>query len=123
MHNVARSLKTARTRTIGFLAPELVNDFFMTVAQGVEEELKDSGYSLLVCDANEDPGEEERRINLLTEMCVDGVIIIPSSSHGEHYNRLTNLNIPTVLVDRLADDFQSNAVLVDNFQGVYDAME
>jgi len=123
MNNVARSLKTSRTRTIGFLAPELVNDFFMTIAQGVEDELKGSGYSLIVCNANENSHEEERRIELLAEMCVDGVIIIPSSSRGDHYNRLKNMNIPAVLVDRLVDDFESDAVLVDNLQGAYKAME
>ncbi|MBI9101771.1 MAG: LacI family DNA-binding transcriptional regulator [Spirochaetales bacterium] len=123
MNNVARSLKTSRTRTIGFLAPELVNDFFMTIAQGVEDELKDSGYSLIVCNSNESSHEEEKRIELLAEMCVDGVIIIPSSSRGEHYNRLKNMNIPAVLVDRLVDDFESDAVLVDNLQGAYKAME
>lgn len=123
MNSVARSLRTAQTRIIGFLAPELVNDFFMTVAQGVEDELKESGYSLLVCNANEDPKEEARRIELLLETCIDGAILIPSSQSGKHFNRLAQMNVPTVLVDRLVDDFESDAVVVDNFQGVYDAME
>ena len=56
-------------------------------------------------------------------MCVDGVIIIPSSSGGDHYNRLTEMNIPVVLADRLVDDFESDAVLVDNLQGAYKAVE
>ncbi len=123
MNNVARSLKTRRSRTIGFLAPEIVNDFFMTIAQGVEDELKGSGYSLLVCNANEDREEEERRLNLLVEMCVDGVIIIPSSSSGSHYRKLTRMNIPVVLVDRLVKDFDSDAVLVENLKGACRAME
>lgn len=123
MNNVARSLKTRKTRTIGFLVPELANDFYMTIAQGVEDQLKESGYSVLVCNANESADQEKGRIDLLIEMCVDGVIIIPSTSDGTSFKRLTELNIPTVLVDRLAEPFAGDAVLADNVGGTYAAME
>lgn len=123
MNNVARSLKTNRSRTIAFLAPELVNDFFMTIAKGVEEALQEAGYSLLVCNADEKIEEESRRIELAAEMCVDGMIIIPSSREGSHFRRLQEMGIPVVLVDRLVEGFSSDAVLVDNFDGAYRAVD
>jgi len=123
MNKAARSLKTSRTGTIGLLVPELVNDFFMTVAQGVEDELRSDGYGMIICNANEDCEYEEDRINLLIEQCVDGVIIIPASSAGSHFNKLTSAGIPVVMVDRLVEGFESDAVLADNINGAYKAVE
>ena len=49
MNQVARSLKTNKTHTIGIIAPEFSNDFFMNIVTGIERELKKArvlGYSL-----------------------------------------------------------------------------
>jgi LacI family transcriptional regulator len=119
---VARSLKTSRTRTIGFIAPEIANEFFMKVAQGVEEKLEAEGYHLIICNSNEQVDEEKRRINLLFENRVDGMIIIPSSADGTHYSVLESSSIPFVLIDRLAEGIEADAVLVDNEGGTYEAI-
>ena len=50
VNNVARSLKTNRSRTVGFVCPELTNSFFMQIAKGVEDELRNAGYSLILCN-------------------------------------------------------------------------
>ena len=123
LNKAARSLKTSRSGTIGLLVPELVNDFFMTVAQGVEDVLRTEGYGVIICNANEDVRYEEDRINLLIEQCVDGVIIIPASAEGRHFNRLKEAGIPVVMVDRLVNGFEADAVLTDNINGAYSAME
>ncbi|HHW00332.1 MAG TPA: LacI family transcriptional regulator [Clostridiaceae bacterium] len=123
INNVARSLKTNKTRTIGFIAPEIANDFFMNVAKGVEDELRKHGYSVIVCSSNESSTEENNRIQLLSEKCVDGLIIIPASGEGKHFNQLKEVNIPVVLADRLVANFETDAVLVDNINGSYTAVE
>lgn len=123
VNNIARSLKLNKTYTIGFLCPELPNSFFMTVAKGVEDELRKQGYSVIICNSNDNVQEEKERIELLSEKCVDGVIIIPATNEGRHYNQLKKSKIPVVLVDRLVDNFVTDAVLVDNTNGSYTAVE
>lgn len=123
INNVARSLKTNRTYTIGFVCPEIPNDFYMTVAKGVEDEFGKYGYNVIICNANEDISKEEEKIKLLCEKCVDGIILIPTSNEGKHLSILKDLNIPVVLADRLVDNFISDAVLVDNINGCYEAIE
>lgn len=120
---IARNLKTNRSHTIGFIAPEIANDFFMNVAQGVEDELKKAGYSLIICNSNENPSEEKRRIDLLLENRPEGIIIIPSSHEGKHLQFLRNTGLPFVLIDRLCNDITADAVLVDNTGGTYRAIE
>ncbi len=123
INNIARSLKTNKTYTIGFICPELANNFYMSVAKGVEDELRKQGYNVIVCNSNESVEEEKQRFELLVEKCVDGIILIPTSDDGVHLNRLTGQNIPVVLVDRLVDGFTADAVLVDNINGCYSAIE
>lgn len=123
VNDIARSLKTSRSHSIAFLCPELPNIFFMTIAKGVEDELKKAGYSLIICNSNESAAEEAERIKLICEKCVDGVIIIPATNQGAHYSQLAAAGIPVVLVDRLVDDFTTDAVLVDNINGSYTAVE
>jgi LacI family transcriptional regulator len=123
VNTIARSLKINRTYTVGLITPEIAHDFFMNVAQGVENQLRTQGYDMIICNSNESPEQERERIELLLEKCVDGLIIIPCSSQGAHLNLLKEMRVPVVLVDRVVEDFESDAVLVDNSAGCYRAIE
>ncbi len=123
VNNVARSLKTSRSRTVGFVCPELTNSFFMQVAKGVEDELKQEGYSLIVCNSDETAVEEASRVRLLMAQCVDGIILIPATAESEHLELLKESGIPVVLVDRTLEGFKTDAVLVDNADGSRKATE
>lgn len=120
---IARSLKTSRTRTIGFLAPDISDPFFMGIAQGAEEELRRNGYTLLISCTGGCPGGERDRLRLLAERSVDGMIFIPSQADGSHLKEIWPGNVPVVLADRLTEGLPADAVLVDNINGTYAAVE
>ncbi len=117
VNNVARSLKTSRSRTIGFVCPELTNSFFMMIAKGAEDELKNAGCSLILCNSRENALEEGARLQLLMEQCVDGIILIPATRSASHMGAIRDAGIPVVTVDRTLDDWPTDAVLVDNVGG------
>lgn len=119
----ARGLKTSRSLTIGFLAPEFTNEFFMGIAEGVEERLRQDRFHLVIGNSRESPDEEKARLHLLLDRGVDGLIVIPSGSSGTHLAAATSRGVPVVLVDRLVEGFQADAVLVDNVNGTYQALE
>lgn len=120
---IARSLKSNKTLSVGFVAPEIANEFFMRVAQGVESVLRVHGYNMVVCGTNESVEIERERIDFLLEKHVDGLIIIPSTREGGHFaDALKSDPVPAVQVDRLTDGFDSDAVLVDNATGTYKAI-
>lgn len=114
VNTVARSLKMNRTFTAGFICPEITNEFFMKIAKGVEQELKRCGYSMIICNSNENTEDEEKSLRVLLEKCVDGIIIIPCSNEGEHIRSLCENVCPVVLADRLVDGMKTDAVLVNN---------
>ncbi len=122
LNTVARSLKTRRTMTVGFLTPEIANLFFMNIAQGVEDYLSGFGFSLVICNTNERVAEERERIDFLIRNRVDGAIVIPSGRDGTHFAALSAAGIPCVIADRAVDGFITDTVVVDNEGGTYDAV-
>lgn len=114
VNTVARSLKTNKTFTVGFICPEITNEFFMKIAKGVEQELKLCGYSMIICNSNENIEDEEKGLRVLLEKCVDGIIMIPCSHEGAHIRSLCENVCPVVLADRLVEDMKTDAVLVNN---------
>src|SRR2546430_126771 len=73
--HVARSLKVGRTQVIGMVVPDLTNAFFPEVIQGVEDAARLEGYSVILCDSNEDPQQEKLHLSTLFSRRVDGVLL------------------------------------------------
>jgi LacI family transcriptional regulator len=121
MNHVARSLKKGSTRTVGVIAPELASEFFMLLAESMEKSLAERGYSLIVCSSRESAAEEGRRMRLLAERLVDGIVAIPSTGSGDAFAAALSRDTPLVLVDRSVRGFRGDAVLVDNEGGAYAA--
>ena len=123
VNTIARSLKTNRTFTIGFVAPEISEEFFMKVAKGAEDYLRNFEYSLIICNANDSAKIEAEKIKLLHEKQVDGVIVVPSENTGKGFEILRKNNVPIVFADRYVGNFRADTVLVDNVNGTYRAIE
>ncbi len=119
---VARSLKTSRTHTIGVLAPELAGDFFMFIAESMNRELTQHGYSLVVSSSKDSEEEEAKRIRHMAERLVDGIVLIPIGASSDHIAQIKALDIPIVVVDRAFKGLDTDHVLVDNEGGAHDAV-
>ena len=119
---VARSLKTSRTHTIGVLTPDISGDFFMFIAESMNRELTQRGYSLVVSTSKNSEEEEAKRLRHLAERLVDGVVLIPVGSSSPYLQQILDLNIPIVFVDRALEGCKADQVLVDNEGGSYEAV-
>jgi len=121
-NSTAFSLKTNRSLTLGIIAPELNNEFFMKVAEGVESEARKRGYSILLSNSCESRDGEMESLHLLLEKGSDGLIIFPVSGSGSHLDFLGKSGVPLVLIDRLMDGLTSDSVLADNRGGAEEAV-
>jgi DNA-binding LacI/PurR family transcriptional regulator len=118
--NIARSLKTSVTHSVGLLINDITNPFYGAVARGVEEEAAHRGYSLILCNTNEDPEREQEYLQVLQDKRVDGIILGPSGQNAAYICELAE-RLPVVQVDRRVDCANLAAVLVDNEEGAYKA--
>ncbi len=119
---VARSLRVGRTNVIGIIVPDISNPFFAEVTRGVEEASEKRGYSVIVCDSNDDSGRESRHLSTLYSRRVDGVLLASSVSDAA-YDRLTLRRFPIVFIDAVPAGLKQGAVVVDNAGGAYTATE
>ncbi len=119
---VARSLKMGRTQLIGLIVADITNAFFTELVHVIEAAMQDAGYSVLLCDTDEDFEKERNYLRILQTHRVDGVILAPTGS-GEAYHDLKALSerLPLVLVDRALPQLGLDAVTVDSFSGAYEA--
>jgi LacI family transcriptional regulator len=118
---IARSLKLHQTHTIGMVIPDVTNPFFTSVIRGVEMEGLQRGYSVILCDANEDLQQERRQLSILFSHRVDGVLI-SSSNYDAAQDRLTRRRFPIVLFDRIPRGYKGDAVMTDNLSAAYQAV-
>ena len=86
-NQLARSLTTNKTYSIGLLVSNIANPFFSEVVKGIGQTAQDKGYSLIITEA-ETYEDAIKNIDVLLEKRVDGIIIytmgFKSSSHKQH---------------------------------------
>ncbi len=122
VNEVARGLKTNRTRSIGILIPELNNIFCAEIITEAEEVLRRQGYAAMICDCRTDAHREKEAIDFLLHRRVDGLLMIPSGETGASVQRFLRAKKPVVLIDRKIRNLDCDCVLVDNKGAVKDAV-
>jgi len=120
---LARSLKTNKSMTVAVVVPELANIFSMNIIEGIEHKLEKYGYSVIVCNSEGNVKKEKAKLEFLKRNYVDGIVIMPCSDQGAHITDVVKEDVPVVLMDRLVNDANFDAVLVDNVNVVYQAIE
>lgn len=123
VNEVARGLKTKKTKMIGIIIPELNNVFCAEIITEVEDQLRSKGYATLICDCRTDEKREQEAVEFMKKRRVDGVIVMPSGKTGQHFSTLKQAGIPIVMIDRKLKDLDCDCVLVDNRTGTKEAIE
>lgn len=123
VNEVARGLKTNRTKLIGIIIPELNNIFCAEIITEVEDILRGYGYATMICDCRTNVDREMEAVEFLKKRRVDGVIVMPSGNTGKHLQTLVKAQIPVVLLDRNLPDIDCDCVLVENQNGAELAVE
>jgi LacI family repressor for deo operon, udp, cdd, tsx, nupC, and nupG len=113
----ARNLRRMETRLITVMLPDVTNPFFNEIVRGVERVAREHGYSVLLADTENLPGQETAYGNLLAARQTDGLILL----NGRIPNGLlpadgvpaktppivvaceyvANLDLPTVQIDNI----------------------
>jgi DNA-binding LacI/PurR family transcriptional regulator len=70
----ARNLRRQRAYAVGLMVPDVTNPFFILVARGVEDVLRDHDTMLVLCSTDFEPEREAHYARLLRARRLDGVI-------------------------------------------------
>ena len=119
---IARSLKTARTRTIGLIIPDLTNPLFPPIVRGADEVLIDRGYSALIASTDNDPVREQRLVDSLVSRQVDGLIVATAQLEHPLLERLHQDGVKVVLINRRVRTSIFPSVVPDDASGIAQAV-
>ena len=105
---LARSLKSSRTRTIGMIVTTTSNPFFGEVIRGVERACFEAGYALMICNTDDVAQRLVAYMRTLFAKRVDAVVVMTSNASPEFFRRLGQIKrVPVVAIDAPADTVAS----------------
>ncbi|MGW1272135.1 LacI family DNA-binding transcriptional regulator [Streptomyces sp. NPDC002491] len=117
-NTVARSLRTTRTQTIGLIIPDVVNPFFSELAWAVEEAAHQYGYSVILCNANEETERQDGYIDLMLARRVDGLLLTPVLEESSALRAVERQGVPMVFVDRAVASMDAPVVRADGHAAI-----
>lgn len=119
----ARGLRLGKSNTLGLIVADISNAFYSKISRSIEDNASKYGYNLMICSSDEKEDKELQLIQMLKERQVDGLIISSTLSSHEAILQLKKENYPFVLIDRYFPQINANYVIVDNYNGAFDAVE
>jgi LacI family transcriptional regulator, kdg operon repressor len=120
---MARSLKGGQTRLIGMIIADFTNPYSVDVLRGVEEACRVQGFTLLVCNTNNEINQEQHYLELLSSYRVEGLVVNAVGMREEALSKLQQSLLPMVLIDRKIPDFSCDMVGLDNHRAATEATQ
>ena len=99
-NQIARSLSKKQLQTIGLIVPDITNPFFPELARAIEDVALKEGFTVILCNSDEQHEKELRYIESLQQKYIAGFIIATNQLPKDTYR---SLNVPVVLLDRVLD--------------------
>lgn len=119
---IALSLKAGKSKSIGVVLPEITNNFFSQVINGIECVASDYDYNVVITQNFESYDNEINNTNFLASRSVDGCLVSVSAETEDfsHFANLQERGFPIVFFDRILENFNTHRVTIDNEKGAYD---
>ncbi len=123
-NRLARNLRTNSTKTIAIVVPDIENPFFVSVARGLEEVAFRAGYTVMVCNTDDDLDRESAYLQVLGDELVAGIVVCATDERrsAEQVRKILDKGIAVVSLDRRLENAAVDGVLSDNFGGTRTAV-
>ncbi|QJP35176.1 LacI family transcriptional regulator [Nonlabens sp. Ci31] len=113
------SLKT--NKTIVVIIPDIRNDFFAQVLNGLEVAATENNFKIITGFSNESYDKEVAYLSALNKESIDGFIIAAARETQQvekykHFEELIDLGIPLVMFDRVIDELECDKIVNDDYQ-------
>ena len=123
-NQLAVSLVKRQSKTIGFIVPDISNVYFANMARAIDEACRENGWSVILCNTNDNYDRDREYIDLLADKGADGIVFIMAKDNtremaAEEIEYLESIQIPYVVVARIPELRNCPAVGTDHEIGGY----
>ncbi|WP_040977495.1 HTH-type transcriptional repressor PurR [Necropsobacter massiliensis] len=117
---VARSLKVNTTKSIGMIVTTSEAPYFAEIIHAVEEHCYRQGYSLFLCNTQNNPEKIKNHLEMLAKKRVDGLLVMCSEYAQDSLDLLANLtDLPMVVMDWGPSNPHTDIIQDNSFDGGY----
>lgn len=110
---IARSLATRQTNTLGLVVPDVSNPFFAHIARGAEDAAYKNGYSVFLVNSSENLQRERKALDSLWQKEAYGVLLcssrLPEAELIQYFDRFPLM----VLVNRQLERPHPNVLTIN----------
>ncbi|EGA88407.1 sucrose operon repressor (Scr operon regulatory protein) [Planococcus donghaensis MPA1U2] len=106
-NNFAQSLKAKKPNIIGTIVPRLDSFASSQVLMGIDEQLRDLNYQMLIANTSQDLVREIESIYSLYNQKVAGIILLATQISEAHLKAFEETNLPVILVGQQHDQLYS----------------
>ncbi|OZM72193.1 LacI family transcriptional regulator [Amycolatopsis antarctica] len=111
-NGLARNLRRQETAVLALIISDVENPFFTAIARGVEDVAQTAGYSVVLCNSDENEEKERRYVDVAVQERVAGVVLSPTGG-ATNVDVLHSRGTPVVAVDRPLPGATGDLVNVD----------
>jgi LacI family transcriptional regulator len=114
-NELARSMTTGRSGTVGVVVGDIENPFFSLAVRGITDVARQAGFNVILTNSGEDVAAEKAAIRTLLAKRVDGLIVSPAKeSDVDHLVDAMRSGRPLVLLDRGSLSLHVDTVIADD---------
>lgn len=122
---MARGLITKKTHVIGIVVSCITNFFISSIIEVIENELKNSGYSIFLGITDGDEKEEQNLVQDLIDRQVDGIIILDPTKkrlESEIYKTISK-KLPLIIINAMEKIEGYNYICFNSGNGIKEAFK
>jgi DNA-binding LacI/PurR family transcriptional regulator len=117
--HLARSLRTRRTYTVGFVVPDVSSPFYACALKGAQGTLERAGYRVLLMDSGQDADGELAALRTLLQHRVDGLLLSTVGLERDRFDAaVAQRGVPCVFFDSAVDGAGEGTVILANEAGI-----
>ena len=113
----AATLRSGTSKMLGLVIPDVTNPIYAEITKGVGVAAEAAGYAVMLFNTDDQPERELRQLELLARHRSAGALIVPRKADQHRLERLRNLGLHLVLIDRAASEHDGCSVSIDDVRG------
>ncbi len=116
---LARSLRTRRTYTVGFVVPDVASPFYAAALKGAQAVLEAAGYRVMLMDSEQSVQSELAALRTLVNHQVDGLLVATAGAEAQQFDDVVGpRGTPCVFLDSVVDGAGEGTVTLENGPGI-----
>jgi LacI family transcriptional regulator len=115
----AQNLKSETTNSIAVILPDISDHFFSETCKAICTLFYMYGYSVTICDTDNDPEKERRYVDEMVKNRSAGIMLVPCGKNTEYLKDIVRRFPRLMLFDRLEPEIPTDMVSEDNVRSGY----